>query len=148
MKKKKNKLTIGNFYSPYLESGDEMSAWFNRYMIDSDKFIEIDNKLFSKIIHRCEFYIYDDCTLLVSFEPRESLKIGDILVDEFGNTFTIKAFEMFRWTGNVPEWAYKVHSIAITGQDYTIGITWQRLFHSEIIYCILHRYYVRIEIDR
>ena len=41
--------------------------------------------------------------------------------DEFGNEFKIKAFEMFRWAGPVPEWAYKVHSVAISGNDYIIG---------------------------
>lgn len=117
----KKKITLGNFYSPYSESGDDMSVCFKQYMIDSDKFMEYENKLFSKIIYRCEFYIYDDCTFLVSFEPRESLKIGDILVDEFGNNFTIRAFEMFRWVEDIPEWANKILSIAVTGQNYTIG---------------------------
>ena len=121
MKKKKNRKSFGNFYSPYSNNGSEMSAWFNSYISDPDRFIEIDNQIFSKIIFKCEFYIYDDCTLLVLFEPREELKIEDVLVDEFGNEFKIKAFEMFRWAGTVPEWAYKVHSIAISGNDYIIG---------------------------
>ena len=120
-KKKKEKRTIGNFYSPYQACGDDMKAWFDAYKNDLEKIIEIDGKVYSKIIHRCEFYIYDDFTMLVDFEPREELRIGDMLVDENGQEFSIKAFEMFRYAGEIPEWAFKIISMAITGKDYSIG---------------------------
>ena len=124
MKKKKNKdkKILGNFYLPYSNDVNGMSEWFESYNNDPGKSIEIDGKIYVKIIHRCEFYIYEDFTLLVAFEPQENLRIGDILVDELGHEFTIKAFEMIRYaTSSMPEWAGKVISMAITGQDYTIG---------------------------
>ena len=68
-----------------------------------------------------EFYIYKDFTLLIAFEPQENLCVGDVLVDELGHEFKIKAFEMFRFAGKVPDWASKISSMSITGQDYTIG---------------------------
>ena len=118
MKKKK---TLGNFYSPYLKDGENMTVWFEVYKNDTEKLIEIDGKVYTKIIHRCEFYIYKDFTLLIAFEPQENLCVGDVLVDELGHEFKIKAFEMFRFAGKVPDWASKISSMSITGQDYTIG---------------------------
>lgn len=121
MKKKKTKKTLGNFYSPYLKDGEDMNVWFEAYKNDAEKLIEIDGKVYTKIIHRCEFYIYEDFTLLIAFEPQENLCVGDVLVDELGHEFKIKAFEMFRFAGKIPDWAFKIFSMSITGQDYTIG---------------------------
>ena len=59
-------ITIGNFYSPYQACGDDMKAWFDAYKNDSEKIIGVGGKVYSKIIHRCEFYIYDDFTMLVA----------------------------------------------------------------------------------
>lgn len=119
---KKIKKTLGNFYSPYLNNGKDMSEWFEAYKNDTEKLIEIDGKVYARIIHRCEFYIYEDFTLLVAFEPQENLRIGDVLIDELGHEFKIKAFEMIRYTtSSMPEWAGKVVPMAITGQGYTIG---------------------------
>lgn len=120
-KKKEEKRTIGNFYSPYQEYDDDMKAWFDAYKNDSEKIIEIDGKVYSKIIHRCEIYIYYDFTILVAFEPRDELRIGDMLVDENGQEFRIKSFEMFRYAGEIPEWTFKISSIAIIGEEYSIG---------------------------
>ena len=122
VKKKKNqKKTLGNLYSPYQKYGDDMNAWFEAYKKDSEKTLEIDGRVYSKIIHRCEFYIREDFTLLVDIEPMETLQIGDVLIDEFGREFEIKAFEMIRYAGGMPEWASIVWGIAITGQSYLIG---------------------------
>ena len=91
------------------------------YKNNSEKIIEIDGKFYSKIIHRCELYIYDDFTMLVGIEPQDELRIGDIIVDENRQEFSIKAFEMFRYVGEIPEWAFKISSMVIVGQDYSIG---------------------------
>ncbi len=122
MKKKKQKATLGNFYSPY-DSGkeDTMTDWYEAYQYDPDKFLEINGKNYSKIIHRCELYFYDIPTLLVSFKSTDALQIGDVLIDEQDREFTIKSFEMIRFAGNVPAWYLKVSNIAIQGKDYSIG---------------------------
>ena len=49
MKKKKNGKLFGNFYSPYWNNDSEMSAWFNSYISDPDRFIEINNQIFLKL---------------------------------------------------------------------------------------------------
>ena len=122
MKKKSQKTTFGNFYSPYdNDMEDTMTDWYEAYQSDLDKFLVISGRSYFKIIHRCEFYIYNTPTLLVSFESTEELRIGDILIDEHGREFVIKAFEMIRFAENVPEWYLKVSNIAIQGKDYSIG---------------------------
>jgi len=122
MKKKNQKTTLGNFYSPYdNDKEDTMTDWYEAYQSDPDKFLVINGRSYSKIIHRCEFYIYDTPTLLVSFESAEGLCVGDVLIDEHGREFVIKAFEMIRFAGNVPAWYLKVSNIAIQGKDYSIG---------------------------
>ena len=42
----KKKIILGNFYSPYQDSGDDMRAWFEAYKNDAEKTIEIDGKIY------------------------------------------------------------------------------------------------------
>ena len=119
---KKKKTLLGNFYSPYaVTAEDTMTDWYEAYQSDLDKHLVRKGMTYSKIIHSCEVYAYDTPTLLVSFEPTEALRVGDILIDEIGREFVIKAFEMIRFSGNIPEWYLKVSNIAIQGKDYSIG---------------------------
>ena len=120
--KKNQKKTLGNFYSPYeMTTSSTMTEWYEAYKKDPEKEIEIDGRIYRKIISRADFYIYDDPTLLVDVEPAESLHIGDVLADEYGREFTIKCFSMIRYADGLPEWHLKVENIVIQGQDYTIG---------------------------
>ena len=121
-KSKKDKRILGNSYSPYQTYGDDMNAWFEAYNNDPEKSIEIDGKIYVKILHRCEFYIRGDYTFLVAFEIKETLQIGDALVDELGHEFKVNGYEMIRYsTSSMPEWAGKVIPMSITGQDFSIG---------------------------
>ena len=120
-KREKDGVTLGNFYSPYRDNGDNMEAWYKTYMNDAEKTIEIDGRVYSKIIHRCEFYIYNDYVLLITFEPNKNWCVGDILVDECGREFELMSVEMVRYSSPIPDWAFKIISIAIKGQDYSIG---------------------------
>ena len=98
-----------------------MNIWFEAYKNDVENNIEIKGKVYSKIISKWECYIFEDFTLLVSFEPQGNLRIGDTLIDEIGREFKIKAFERFGFTGKTPDWAFEISSMAIIGQDYSIG---------------------------
>ena len=122
MKRKKQKTTLGNFYSPYdSRTKYTMNDWYEVYQSDPEKFLVINGRIYSKIIHRSEIYIYDAPTLLVSFESTDELRIGDVLIDEQDREFTIRSFEMIRFAGNVPAWCLKVSNIAVQGKDYFIG---------------------------
>lgn len=121
-KKKEKRKTLGNFHSPYESSQNTtMSEWFEAYKNDPEKEIVIDNIIYRKIIHRAEFYIYDEPSLLVDIEPTKEWRIGDILADEDGREFKIKSFAMIRYSGDLPEWHLKISNILIQGQDYCIG---------------------------
>ncbi|MBQ8504196.1 MAG: hypothetical protein IJ491_07955 [Clostridia bacterium] len=121
-KKKEQKKTFGNFYSPY-ETDDKktMTEWYEVYNNDPKKMLIKYGRRFSKIIYRCEFYRYEEPTLLVAFEAPDTLCLNDILVDEDGREFTIKGFEMIRYACPIPEWHPIVSNIAIQGEEYIVG---------------------------
>ena len=71
--------TFGNLYSPYQKAeNDTMDDWYIEYLNDTARIICIDGKVFSKIIHRCEFYLKPGFCLLVVFEPQEQIFLGDV----------------------------------------------------------------------
>lgn len=83
--------TFGNLYSPYQKAeNDTMDDWYIEYLNDTARIICIDGKVFSKIIHRCEFYLKPGFCLLVVFEPQEQIFLGDVLIDEEGNEFSVQ----------------------------------------------------------
>lgn len=121
-KKQKHKSIFGNFYSPYMtEEKTNMDSWYYEgYKNDPDKRIVIGEKVFSKIIFRCEFYRGEPYSLEVFIDPPEPLRIGDVLVDEKGNEYTLKSVEMIRFT-TIPEWYPRIAPLVISGTTYDIG---------------------------
>lgn len=121
MKKKKHKSVFGEFYSPYMTNEKtNMDSWYEDYKNDPDKLITINGLQYSKIIFRCQFYREEDYSLNVLIDPPETLEPKDILVDENGNEFVIKGFEMIRFS-TIPEWYPRITPMLITGQTYDIG---------------------------
>ena len=119
--KSNKKSVFGNFYSPYMtEEKTNMDSWYEDYKTDPDKTLSIDGALYSKIIYRCEFYNKNPYSLIVFIDSIENLYLEDILIDEKGNEYTIKGFEMIRFT-TVPEWYPRTVPIQITGTTYNIG---------------------------
>lgn len=54
MKKK----VVGNLYSPYQQNAnDTMDDWYIEYQKDEERTKCIEGKVFSRIIHRCEFHL-------------------------------------------------------------------------------------------
>lgn len=118
MKKKK---VFGNFYSPYQKNESEtMDDWYDEYSKDEKRTMELNGRVFCRIIHRCEFYLKSGCCLLVVFEPSETVCVGDILVDEEGHEFTVNSFEMIRFAGN-NKWYRNAAPVLIIGASYDIG---------------------------
>ena len=117
----KEKKVLGKFYSPYQKNETEtMDDWYESYLKDEKRVMELDDWVFCKIIHRSEFYLKSGCCLLVVFEPSETVCVGDILVDEEGHEFTVKSFEMMRFAGN-NKWYLKAVPALIIGTSYDIG---------------------------
>lgn len=119
--KNSKKSFFGNFYSPYMtEEKTNMDSWYEDYKTDPDKTLSIDGALYSKIIYRCKFYNKNPYSLIVFIDSIENLYLEDILIDEKGNEYIIKGFEMIRFT-KVPEWYPRIAPIQITGTTYNIG---------------------------
>ena len=119
MKEQKQKGSLGKLYSPY--AADSMSDGYEAYKEDPEKCLQVDGKIFYKIICRAEVYTYKEPTLFVAVESAEPLSVGDILTDEEGRRFTLKCFGMFRFASDTPEWYRKVEHVFIQGEDCTIG---------------------------
>lgn len=50
------------------------------------------------------------------------LRMNDILIDENGNTFTVKGFEMFRFvTNEFPDWYLKISFVMLEGDFNNMG---------------------------
>ena len=117
----KEKKVFGKFYSPYQKNESEtMDDWYEEYLKDEKRIMELNGRMFCKIIHRSEFYSKSGCCLLVVFEPSETVCIGDILVDEEGHEFMVNSFEMMRFAGS-NKWYLKVVPALIIGTSYDIG---------------------------
>ena len=114
--------SLGEFQSPYAaETQDTVAHWLEAYKADADKFLVLDDRKYSKIIHHCEFFALEGAHLLVAFEPLEELRIGDCLLDETGREFVVKSFEQLRFAGAIPAWYENIPKVAIQGKDYSIG---------------------------
>ena len=119
--KNSKKSLFGNFYSPYMtEEKTNMDSWYEDYKNDSEKTISINGCIYSKIIYRHEFYSKYPCSLIVLIDPIEKLNVDNVLIDENGNEYTIKGFEMIRFT-EIPEWYPRIRPIHIIGATYHIG---------------------------
>lgn len=119
---KKNKKTrFGNFFSPYMtEEKTNMDAWYDDYKNDPEKTLIIDNCLYNKIIYRCEYYGKTPYSLIVFIDSIENLRLEDVLIDEKGNEYIIKGFEMISFT-KIPEWYPRTTPMRIVGSTYNIG---------------------------
>lgn len=118
----KHRKSIKNLYSPYRKNKEEtMEVWYERYLSDESRYLNLNGYIYSKIIERSEFHVYPGFSLLVIFEPLENIEIGDTLIDEEGRGFIIERFDMMRFGWGLPKWAYKLVPICIVGESYDIG---------------------------
>lgn len=58
---------------------------------------------------------------LVFIEEPKELKVGDTLLDEKENEYTIEGFEMIRLAVDIPEWYGKVAGVLLRGGDTAVG---------------------------
>jgi len=98
-----------------------MDICYERYLNDKSRYLDLNGYTYSKIIERSEFHVYPGFSLLIIYEPLENVQIGDILMDEKGREFTIEHFDMMRFGWGIPQWAYKLIPICISGESYDIG---------------------------
>ena len=69
---------------------------------------------------QCEFYICEPCSMIVFIDSTDNLRSENILIDENGNEYLIKGFEMLHFS-QIPEWYPRTIPILIQGSTYNIG---------------------------
>ena len=120
--KKRHKTLFSELYSPYMsEEKNNSAVWYEEYKKDTEKSIDIDGKIYYKIIYRCKYNRNNDFSWMVLVYIPEDYRIGDMLVDENGNEFIIKAVEMTTFT-TIPEWYPTMFPLCIVGKKNDIGI--------------------------
>ena len=118
----KHRKSTKNLYSPYRKNKEEtMEVWYERYLSDESRYLNLNGHIYSKIIERNEFHANPGFSLLVVFEPLENIEIGNTVIDEEGREFIIERFDVTRFEWGISEWAYKLVSACIVGESYDIG---------------------------
>lgn len=116
------KTLFGKFHSPYIENDQStIDDCYYAYKQDPLGIIEMDGHVYSKIISHCRFYGYEDYSYHIIWEPHNTIRRNDVLVDENGNRFSVRSFEMIRFLGEIPQWYLKALPIVITGDCWDIG---------------------------
>lgn len=114
---------FGKFYFPYMSS-NYVSAedCYQAYKQDLARIVEIDGHIFTRIISHCRFYGYEDFSFDIIWQPHTEIHLHDTLVDEYGREFTVRTFEMLRFSGGkIPEWYLNAIPMVITGDSEEIG---------------------------
>ena len=117
------KSLFGKFHSPYAKDGQStIDDYYLAYLQDPCKQTVIDGLVYTKIISSCRFYGYEDYSYHIIWEPLTELRCNDVLVDENGNEFVVRSFEMITFCFvDIPEWYFKAPPMVITGKSCELG---------------------------
>ena len=117
------KSLFGKFHSPYAPGSQiTIDDCYFAYLQDPCKQTVIEGLVYTKIISYCRFYGYEDYSYHIIWEPLIGLRRNDVLVDENGNEFVVRSFEMLRFLGgDIPEWYFKAPPMVITGNTCELG---------------------------
>lgn len=75
----KHRKSTKNLYSPYRKNKEEsIEVWYERYLSDESRYLNLNGHIYSKIIERNEFHANPGFSLLVVFEPLENIEIASI----------------------------------------------------------------------
>lgn len=123
MKKSKTKKTSDLIMkSPYEQDGKKsIQELYEEYITDPEGIIEVDGLSYYKIIQLIQIQA-GKIVSVVALDTKMNLRLKDTLIDEKGNTFTVKGFEMIRLNSDTfPEWYLKISFISITGDIENMG---------------------------
>lgn len=121
--RRKHNLSLNSIKTPYRIEGDSnsVSDYYQRYNKDENAVLEINGRTYYKIIELYEFKV-KSVSILSLVDIRMNLKIDDKLIDENGEKYNVKSFEMFRLsTAEFPDWYLKIVFVALDGDPYKIG---------------------------
>ena len=114
----KAKSTFQSLYEPY--AGENAESLFRCYLNDKSAIIMIDDKTYYRALHI--FLLNTGKTRLIAFlDNRLKLKIGDIIMDDNDNPFSVKGFAMIRFICDIPDWYTKASFVELSGDYKNIG---------------------------
>lgn len=124
MKKSKTKKTSGLtlIKSPYEQDEKKsIEVFYEEYITDPEGIIESNGLTYYKVIQLIQIKAGRTISI-VTLDTKMNLRLGDTLIDEKGNLFTVKGFEMIRLNSDTfPEWYLKISFVSITGDIENIG---------------------------
>lgn len=123
MKKSKVKKTSDLIIKSIYEQNEKKSIQelYEEYITDPEGIIEVDGLTYYRIIQLVQIQARKIISV-VALDTKMNLRMGDTLIDEKGNLFTVKGFEMIRLNSDsFPEWYLKISFVSITGDIENIG---------------------------
>lgn len=111
MKKRKRQsddFHIETIYDPYRRSDDDtFNEIYQRYLEDNDRIIELNSLTYYKaaVIYKVTLH---EVGIIVALPWKIEPENDCIIVDENGNQYEYRGCEMMRFSGEIPEWYFKM----------------------------------------
>ena len=125
MKKKKQpvKSSFRVVKEPYKQDdGDSLKEYIQRFLADPEREVEIDNRVYHKVIMLCELGIRTrGVFILVTLSTKITARIGDGFIDENGRTYAIKGVEMIRYASDMYPECLETVTFSISGDFEIMG---------------------------
>ena len=124
---KKNKQPVKSSFrvikEPYKQSADDsLKEFIQRFLIDPEREVKIDNRTYHKVIMLSELGIRSrGIFTLVTLSSRIRIRIGDVLIDENGRMYTMKGVEMIRYESDMYPECLEIVTLSISGDSEVMG---------------------------
>ena len=124
MKKRKRQsddFHIETIYDPYRRSDDDtFNEIYQRYLEDNDRIIELNNLTYYKaaVIYKVTLH---EVGIIVALPWKIEPENDCIIVDENGNQYEYRGCEMMRFSGEIPEWYFKMVFAILSFPEGDIG---------------------------
>ena len=124
MKKRKRQsddFHIETIYDPYRRSDDDtFNEIYQRYLEDNDRIIELNGLTYYKaaVIHKVTLH---EVGIIVALPWKIEPENDCIIVDENGNQYEYRGCEMMRFSGEIPEWYFKMVFAILSFPEGNIG---------------------------
>ena len=124
MKKRKRQsddFHIETIYNPYRRSDDDtFNEIYQRYLEDNDRIIELNSLTYYKaaVIYKVTLH---EVGIIVALPWKIEPENDCIIVDENGNQYEYRGCEMMRFSGEIPEWYFKMVFAILSFPEGDIG---------------------------
>ena len=124
MKKRKRQsddFHIETIYDPYRHSVDDtFNEIYQRYLEDNDRIIELNCLTYYKaaVIYKVTLH---EVGIIVALPWKIEPENDCIIVDENGNQYEYRGCEMMRFSGEIPEWYFKMVFAILSFPEGDIG---------------------------